>query len=738
MVQKGASWLRGRRGPNANSASTEMRSQNKVERAPPATSAKPPLPSKSETRRTRNSRHIDETRDLPAAAGGDSPARRSAGAAPSAAAARKKSLGKSIVVKQQPVRRAQSTRHSKKTRESAGTSRVSASTITSRDQHSRFSTFDDDGWDSHSGPQEYDPLQRRNKQRGDRGFNKSLTDEDIVKACLDAIDCSKMCMMMGGVKSSCDAGDPSEESQTTAKSSKPSEWAIVKEMLALPIEDCRTSAAEDKNGDVDDVARNLWSFYRGATGCVVVKWKYQAAYKELKKDPLWPYLKECPAINDEKSDGECGGCEKRMVQVCSQGDVYASLAAKAAEAQPALIQICKTIAKKLKLTKIGVGPIKDEEAAKAKAKRKYDGNLLNVTDYCRAFLVVDDIATLLALLEYLCHHFSSSICRIKLSTLCGDKPHPGGYRDCKINLMINGHICEIQLHLRKLYDISSVDGYQHYKDWLLNGLGEYENGSDDPSSLLNGLSRKMLGDVADIPEETTKITSVTSIARDDEAQIVDYIAVAGLLLRQEESFKAEVICRQLINLRTAKDQSPTMESNHPEIIYLKRLLETALRQQNLMDEADTIAQQRRRDLRDNDNDVNIDDNDSVSVASFFGGFGPSANEAKKMVGRKEMERSKQVWLKVRQERFRNVASYGQAQDALAEVNNILVNPVEVEKSRFAVTTSRVEADDATGVIEDTSSRASTDATPPQISIVKVGWSKYLRVRRHGIEIQARA
>ena len=726
MVQKGASRLRGRRGPNANIASTEMRRQNKVGRAPPSTSAKPPLPSKSETRRTRNSRHIDETRDPPAAAGGDSPARRSAGAARSAAA-RKKSLGKSIVVKQQPVGRAQSTRHSRKTRESAGTSRVSASTITSRDQHSRFSTFDDDddGWDNHSGPQEYDPLQRRNKQRGD-----SLIDEDIMKACLDAIDCSKMCVMVGAVKSSCDA-DPSEKSQTTAKSSKPSEWAIVKEMLALPIEDCRTSAAEDKNGDVDDVARNLWSYYRGATGGVVVQWKYQAAYKELKKDPLWPYLKECPAINDESSDGECGGQEKRMVQVCGQGDVYASLAAKAAEAQPALIQICKTIAKKLKLTKIGVGPIKDEVAAKAKAKRKYDGNLLNIIDYCRAFLVVDDIATLLALLEYLCHHFSSSICRVKLSTLCGDKPHPGGYRDCKINLMVKGHICEIQLHLRQLYDVSSVDGYQHYKDWLLNGLEEYENGSDDPSSLLNGLSRTMLGDVADIPEETTKITSVTSVARHDETKIVDYIAVAGLLLRQEESFKAEVICRQLINLRTAKDQSPTMESNHPEIIYLKRLLETALRQQNLMDEADTIAQQARRDLRDNDNDGNVDDNDSVSVASFFGGFGSSANEAKKMVGGKEMERSKQAWLKVRQERFRNVASYGQAQDALAEVNNIL--KAEVEKSSFAVTTSRVEADDATGVIEDTStgSRASTDATPPQISIGKVGWSKYLHLRSTG-------
>ena len=704
MVQKGDPRLKGRRGLRGN-ASTALRRQKKKQERTPVKSARPPLPSSK----------VDETRDPPAAANTvNGPARRNA--APPATK-KKKSLGKSIVVKHRSTGRAQG-------KKGAGTSKASASTITFRDQRSRFSAFDDDGWDSHSGPQEYDPLERRSsKQGGNRKFNDhGLTDAEIVRACLDAIDCSDLCTMFGAVKSSCATDN---KPKVPEKSSKPSEWAIVKEMIDLPIEDCGASSAIEEKKEVVDVARNLWLYYRGATGCIMVNWKYQAAYDELKTDPLWPYLRSCPAINDvSTSSRKKGGNEKRMVQVCSQGDIYASLAAKAAEAQPELIQICKTIAKKLKLSKIGVGPIKEEKAAKAKAKRKYGGNLCNVTDYCRVFLVVDDIATLLALLEFVCHSWANSICRIKLSTLCEDSPHPGGYRDCKINLMVKGHICEIQLHLRKMYDISSVDGYQHYKDWLLNELEDYMRDNDDldPSNLLYGLDRKMLGDMTEIAEETTKITSVTSITHDDEKQIVDYIAMAGLLLRHEESFKAEVICRQLINLQTATDRSPAVPSNHPEIIYLKKKLETALRQQNLMDEADMIAKQRAKDLR-LENDGYVDDNDSVSLASYFGGFGTSAKKTNPKLDSKEVEGSKRTWMRVRQDRFGNMANYVTAREALAEVNNILENP-EAGRPNFAVTTSttRVETDNtsrssSTGVVEE--SRASTDASP-QVSIVKVG------------------
>jgi len=122
---------------------------------------------------------------------------------------------------------------------------------------------------------------------------------------------------------------------------------------------------------------------------------------------------------------------------------------------------------------------------------------------------------------------------------------------------------------------------------------------------------------------------------------------------------------------------------------------------------------------------NIDDNDSVSVASFFVGFGSSEKDVNKKKDSKEAERSKRAWVKV-QERFGNMASCVIAQEALAEVNDILENP-EAGKPSFAVTTltSQVEADDATsssstGIVGD--SRASTDASP-QVSVVKVGLRK---------------
>ena len=161
--------------------------------------------------------------------------------------------------------------------------------------------------------------------------------------------------------------------------------------------------------------------------------------------------------------------------------------------------------------------------------------------------------------------------------------------------------------------------------------------------------------------------------------------MAGLLLRHEESFKAEVICRHLITLLTATDRSPAVPSNHPEIIYLKKKLETALRQQNLMDEADMIAKQRAKDLRP-DNDGYDDDSDSVSLASFFGGFSQSAKQPKTKLDSMEVERSKKAWMTVRQDRFGNMSNYVTAREALAEVNDILENP-EAGRPNFAVTTT---------------------------------------------------
>ena len=109
-----------------------------------------------------------------------------------------------------------------------------------------------------------------------------------------------------------------------------------------------------------------------------------------------------------------------------------------------LVEICKALAGSLGMEEVGIGPIKETQAALKKAERKYDGDLLKITDFCRALLVVKDLPSLLALLELARDSFGPLIRRVKLSSLKSDhKPLPGGYRHCIINLELKEHICEI-------------------------------------------------------------------------------------------------------------------------------------------------------------------------------------------------------------------------------------------------------------------------------------------------------
>ncbi len=118
-----------------------------------------------------------------------------------------------------------------------------------------------------------------------------------------------------------------------------------------------------------------------------------------------------------------------------------------------------------------IGPIKKPTAALLKSERKYEGNPLLVTDYCRVSLFVADIATLLALIEIVLSKYSSIVRRIKLSKLKSSHASlVGGYRDCKINVDIDGHICEIQVHLESLWNLKEESGYLHYKRCTENSV----------------------------------------------------------------------------------------------------------------------------------------------------------------------------------------------------------------------------------------------------------------------------
>jgi hypothetical protein len=137
-----------------------------------------------------------------------------------------------------------------------------------------------------------------------------------------------------------------------------------------------------------------------------------------------------------------------------------------------------------------IGPVKTASAALIKSEKKYAGNPLLVTDFCRVSLFVPDIATLLALIEIVLSKYAYIVKRIKLSNLKNDyKAIIGGYRDCKINVDIDGHICEIQVHLERLWNIREESGYTHYKNCFDNNVNDPEY---DISRTLIGLDREFL------------------------------------------------------------------------------------------------------------------------------------------------------------------------------------------------------------------------------------------------------
>jgi len=243
------------------------------------------------------------------------------------------------------------------------------------------------------------------------------------------------------------------------------------------------------------VIKDSWDFYRMICSLLRDRRKYDEVFRRLQLDPVYAYLNSMTGLNDPGDDGyenidkvirqKSLPKYKSMTrtQICKQ------MIQQANQATESLVEICKALAGSLGMEEVGVGPVKDTSSAIRKAENKYGGDILKVTDYCRALLVVKDLPTLLALLELARDSFGPLIRRVKLSSLKSDhKPIPGGYRDCKINLELKDHICEIQVHVWSMWSVCGVDGFRHYRHCL-----EYATDTfGDPYEALDGLDRKTM------------------------------------------------------------------------------------------------------------------------------------------------------------------------------------------------------------------------------------------------------
>jgi hypothetical protein len=408
------------------------------------------------------------------------------------------------------------------------------------------------------------------------------------------------------------------------------------------------------------VIKDSWDFFRMVCSLLRDKRKYDEVFRRLQLDPVYSYLNSMTGLNDPGDDMAMGGnigADKPITQMhlanyddMSNSQIAQDLVRRAELALPSLVEICKALAGSLGMEEVGVGPVKDASAALRKAEKKYEGDVLKVTDYCRALLVVKDFATLLALLELARDSFGPLIRRVKLSTLKSDRnAKPGGYRDCIINLELKDHICEIQIHLWPMWVICGVDGFRHYRHCL-----EYSTDTfGDPYEALAGLDRKTMAELIVMAEEAVADMPLETLEWYHEKFILDYFAEVGLFLHHGLYEWAETTLRALIKLRC---QSPDIGPDHHETLTLYKYLEQALRAQKKIDEAEEVAAKitENNQLKRNEKvEANKSLWDAWVTEPFESIVDPNKKEREEEERiKKEVRASKKAWRKIREERFK--------------------------------------------------------------------------------------
>ena len=406
------------------------------------------------------------------------------------------------------------------------------------------------------------------------------------------------------------------------------------------------------------VIKDSWDFYRMICSLLRDRRKYDEVFRRMQLSPVFPYLNSMLGLNDP-GDGGYENPDKTVMQPdrpeyasMSSAAVAKAMVAKAEAALPSLVEICKALAGSLGMEEVGVGPVKEAAVAMRKAEKKYDGDLLKVTDYCRAMLVVKDFPTLLALLELARDSFGPLIRRVKMSSLKKDrKPKTGGYRDCIINIELKQHICEIQVHLWPMWVICGVGGFRHYRHCVEYSTDSFNNAFD----ALDGLDRKTMAELIVMAEEAVAETPLDNLDWYHERAILDYFAETGLFMKHGLYVWAEITLRHLIRLRT---ESPDIGPDHHETMILHKYMGECLKAQGKKEEA-AKSFQRVAKYEETRNEETKDAEKSMwdylvdaPTDAYDMLLDPNRKEreAEEQL-RQEVKASKKAWRKVRAERF---------------------------------------------------------------------------------------
>ncbi|CAB1120838.1 unnamed protein product [Ectocarpus sp. CCAP 1310/34] len=233
----------------------------------------------------------------------------------------------------------------------------------------------------------------------------------------------------------------------------------IKELLRL--EDELGSQRESAISVAQEAQKNMMKYLQ--VGCQLqFQNAFNAVYYELKKEGSLEVLRSIFSFESEDviqpKVFDVQDCAEDT-RVAKQVNFYLD---QAKHAQQRLEELVTKIAEESGGYKVKTADIKSQESTQRKAKTSYGGNVRKVADMARVTLICDSPEALRnAYLAIRGLFEPQAVLRVKN----GFDPDwmPGGYRDVKVNPVLNDHLCEIQLHLSKF--VEETHGQHDVYEW---------------------------------------------------------------------------------------------------------------------------------------------------------------------------------------------------------------------------------------------------------------------------------
>jgi len=184
---------------------------------------------------------------------------------------------------------------------------------------------------------------------------------------------------------------------------------------------------------------------------------YRDAWEELSNADMGAAEKLSQSVHElKKMVGKAAKTEDASPP-CQTADIESieQLRAAADAAGPKLHAFGESIAKQCAGgVRYKSAPTKGEERIREKTLTDYGGDCRRIVDAARGSIICETLAELAAVIQVLLADKTRAPMVVRVKDRLSE-PASGGYRDVMLNVEIEGHVCELQLHLAKLHGIKS-------------------------------------------------------------------------------------------------------------------------------------------------------------------------------------------------------------------------------------------------------------------------------------------